>query len=251
MTSTDELLAAVCPAVGAAGAGFYFAPETLAAGKELGLDGSRFYFLGRGGVLGDVEPPVVVSAFGFFEPGVVARVWNSARALVAPRDAGRAYLECAHEMGRARLGGVPDLDAYADASDAVIAATDPSGLTLFAGLLGEPVPTDAAGRAMHATVVLRELRGSVHLLAVRASGLSPKVAHYLRRPQDFSRFGWKEEDTPHVGDDDRRRLADADALTDALLAPSFAVLDETGADALVAGARAIADALGVGPPATA
>ncbi|MGI9594675.1 MAG: helix-turn-helix domain-containing protein, partial [Acidimicrobiales bacterium] len=52
--------------IGAAGAAFYVNPDTLARGKELGLDGFRFYVLGRGGVMGDVPAKVVESAFGYF-----------------------------------------------------------------------------------------------------------------------------------------------------------------------------------------
>ena len=60
------------------GSSFYFQPETVASARELGLDGFRFYFLGRGGVLGDVDADVVHSAFGYFHPSVVARMWDSA-----------------------------------------------------------------------------------------------------------------------------------------------------------------------------
>lgn len=243
MASTDELLHRVSPVIGVAGSAFYFVPETLARGREIGLDGFRFYFLGRGGVLGDVEAPVVTSAFGYFEPGLVAHMWNTARERVAPRDAGRAYLACAHELGRKALSDVEGLGAYCDAAEAVVRVADPAGLALYAGLLGEPVPDDPPARAMHLTVVLRELRGSVHLLAVRAVGLSPRVAHLLRRPNDFELFGWKAADAGTVGDDDRRRLADADSLTDDLLAPAFSVLDADGARALADGADGIAAGL--------
>ena len=246
MTATDGLPARVAPMIGAAGAAFYFVPETLASGREIGLDGFRFYFLGRGGVLGDVEAPVVASAFGYFEPGLVAHMWDTAREHVAPRDAGRAHLRCAHALGRARLSGADGLGAYCAAARAVIAAADPAGLALFAGMLGEPVPDDLPARAMHLTVVLRELRGSAHLLAVRASGLSPRVAHFLRRPKDFALFGWKDGDVPEVGDDERRRLSGADALTDDLLGPAFGALDDGGAAALVEGLGAIAAGLDLG-----
>ena len=63
---TQELIAATSPTIGAAGAAFYFHPMTLAKGKSLKLDGFRFYMLGRGGVLGDVEADVVASSFGYF-----------------------------------------------------------------------------------------------------------------------------------------------------------------------------------------
>lgn len=238
-----ELLAAACPPIGALGSAFYFVPETLARGKELGLDGYRFYFLGRGGVLGDVEAPVVASAFGYFEPGVVARLWDSAREVVPPRDAGRAYLGCAHDMGRRLLGGIDGLDAFCAAAEAVADAAEVAALALFAGVRGEPLPDDAPARAMQLLVALRELRGSAHLVAVRAVGLAPKVAHYLRRPDDFALFGWQEA-PPAVGDEERRLLRDADELTDRLVGPAYAVLDEGGQRHLLDGLARIGVALG-------
>jgi hypothetical protein len=244
MTTTQALLDEACPIIGKLGAAFYFTPETLARGKELGLGGFRFYFLGRGGVLGDVEAPVIASAFGYFEPGLVAHLWSSSKAVLAPRAAGRAYFECAYELARSALAGVEELDGFCHAAEQVVAAADPAGLALYAGMLGEPLPDDASARAMHLLVQLRELRGSAHLLAVRASGLEPKVAHYLRRPGDFVQFGWKEEDTPSVTDDDRRRLADADELTDRLVGPAFGVLDDPDRTALLDGLRAMGAVLG-------
>lgn len=247
MISTGELLERVSPAIGAAGSAFYFVPETLERGREIGLDGSRFYFLGRGGVLGDVEAPVVVSAFGYFEPGLVAHMWDTARERVAPREAARAYLECAHDLGRKCLPDADGLDGYCAAARAVVDAAEPAGLALFAGILGEPAPDDTPARAMHLTVALRELRGSAHILAVRAAGLSPRVAHFLRRPGDFALFGWKQDDVPDVGEDEPARLVAADALTDEILGPAFDVLDGAGAQALLDGAREVARAVGVDP----
>ena len=68
MTTPEELVATTASTVNGLGARFYFDPSTLAKGKELGLDGFRFYVLGRGGVLGDVESAVITSAFGYFNP---------------------------------------------------------------------------------------------------------------------------------------------------------------------------------------
>lgn len=234
MTS-DELLAATAPAVYTLGSTYYFVPETLARGKELGLDGFRFYFLGRGGVLGDVEASVVASAFGYFEPGLLKTMWDSARQVATAREAGRAHLECAHRYGRTHLGGVAELDGFCAAAEAVVAATDPAGLALFAGYAAEPLPEDLPARAMQLVVVLRELRGSTHLLAVVASGLSPKAAHYLRRPDDFALFGWSDADVPAVTDEDRRAHEAAEALTNRLLLPAYEALDDRGRDALLAG----------------
>lgn len=231
---TGALLDAACPAIGTLGSAFYFTPETLARGRELGLDGYRFYFLGRGGVLGDVEAPVVTSAFGYFSPSLVAHLWDTARTIVPPRQAARDYLGCAHGMARRLLGEAGDLSGFCDAAEAVATAADVAALALFAGVMGEPLPDDRPARAMQLLVALRELRGSAHLVAVRAVGLSPKVAHYLRRPDDFARFGWR-EDPPATSEGDRRRLAEADRLTDRLLDPAFSVLDEVGRQDLLEG----------------
>lgn len=237
-----ELLDAACPPIGRLGSAFYFTPETLAKGTELGLDGYRFYFLGRGGVLGDVEAPVVRSAFGYFEPGVVAHLWDSARRVLPPREAARAYLGCAHDMGRRLLGDAGDLADFCRAAEAVASSAEVAALSLFAGVVAEPLPEDPPARAMQLLVVLRELRGSAHLVAVRAVGLSPRMAHHLRRPDDYALFGWR-GDPPEVTGDDRRLLAEADAGTDRLVGPAFDVLDEDARRVLLDGLARMAPPL--------
>ncbi len=245
MTS-EELVAQVCPTIASLGAAFYFAPETLARGKELGLDGFRFYFLGRGGVLGDVEPPVVQSAFGYFEAKLVDRMWNSARerCQLGPREVGRLYVEASRQFGRLRFSSVDGLGDFCAAAERVVAATDPAGLALYAGLAAEDLPDDEPGRAMQLVTVLRELRGSVHLMAVVCAGVSPKVAHYFRRPNDFATFGYGEDETPVLTDADRARMDDVDAHTDRMMARAFDVLDGRAAAALAMGVQRMAAAAG-------
>ena len=236
-----ELVQITSPQINGAGAAFYFDPATLAHGKELGLDGFRFYVLGRGGVLGDVESPVVASAFGYFGPGVVEAIWTSAKERVAPRDAAREYLQCAEEFGRVRLAGVGGLDAFNESAESVTAAVDVASLALFAGLVAEPLPDDAASRAYRNVVALRELRGSIHLLAVVASNLRPSVAHAIKRPDDIASFGW--DPAPEITDADRSAAVAAERLTDQLMVQWFEHLDDAAADALADGAAAIAAAL--------
>lgn len=233
-----RLVAQACPKIGALGSAFYFNPQTVTTGKALGLDGFRFYFLGRGGVLGDVEAPVITSAFGYWNPTLVATMWNSAKEKMAPRDAGRRYMECAHDFGRAKFSEVDGLDGFCAAAEAVVAGADPAGLALFAGIAAEPLAEDLAARAMQLTAVMRELRGSAHLVAVLASGVNPKIAHFIRRPEMYKTFGWGEEG-PEVTDADRANLAAADALTDRLVAGAYSVLDGAGAQALLSGLDAL------------
>jgi hypothetical protein len=226
-----EIVQQTSPIINQAGSAFYFHPDTLATGKELGLDGFRFYFLGRGGVLGDVEPDVIVAAFGYFNPGVVEAMWGSAKQVMAPREAARAYLRCADHVGRLQLDGLDVLEAFNDAAETVVAAVDRSALALFAGIAAEPLPDDAPARAYRNVCTLRELRGSVHLLAVVAAGLSPSKAHAIRRPGDVATFGW--DPAPEISDGDQALLDAADELTDRLLAPAIASLSETQANAFV------------------
>jgi len=234
-----ELVQASAPSIGNAGASFYFDPDTLARGKELGLDGFRFYFLGRGGVLGDVEPAVVASAFGYFNMGVVETMWDSGKQIMEPREAARAYLKCADRFGRTKLSGVDGLDDFNDAAETLIGNVETAGLALFAGISAEPLPEDAPARAYRNICTLRELRGSVHLVAIVASALPVAKAHAIRRPDDIAAFGW--DSSPEISDDNRASLKAADELTDRLLTPAFESLSDTQAEAFMAGVNAILD----------
>jgi hypothetical protein len=236
-----ELVQSTSPTVNAAGNAFYFAPPTLERGKELGLDGFQFYVLGRGGVLGDVEPDVIVSAFGYFAPGIVETIWGSAKQIMEPREGARAYLAAADEFGRSKLGDVVGLAEFNAAAEQITADVDRAALAVFAGIAAEPLPADAAARAYRNVILLRELRGSVHLVAIVANGLRPAVAHAIRRPDDVAMFGW--DPAPTATDEDRAAWDRAEVLTDSLLARWYSVLDDEQSAALASGVEAIADAI--------
>lgn len=238
----QEISRTIAEPTGSVGAAYYFHPDTLARGKELGLDGFRFYVLGRGGVLGDVEAGVVHSAFGYFNPAMIAKLWDSAKETMAPRDAAREYLACAHRFGRATLAEVAGLEAYVDAASTVVAAIDDSAMALFAGLRAEPVPADVAAAAYHHAVMLRELRGGAHLVAVTAVGLPTVVAHAIKRPDAVAMFGW-ETGAPEPTDADRAALAEAEVITDRILERAFSALSSAQATALVDGTRALHSAI--------
>lgn len=228
-------------AIGSIGAAFYFHPDTLARGKEVGLDGFRFYVLGRGGVLGDVEPAVVHAAFGYFHTGLIDKIWNSGKERMAPRDAARLYSECAHALGRAKFSDIDGLGGFVDAVTQIIDHVEGASLPLFAGVRAEPVPGDVPAAAMHQAMVLRELRGSVHLLALTACGVTTPVAHAIKRPSDVAMFGYDEP--PVVTDADRANWHRAEELTDELLTPAYAGLSDEQATALVNGTAQMAHAL--------
>lgn len=239
----EELVAVACPKISDMGWAFYFVPDTVARGEELGLDVVSFYVLGRGGVLGNVDSTVIASAFGYFNPTLVAALWDAARKTLEPRHAGRAYMACCAHFGRKTFADIQGLEAFCEAAGAVNDAADPIGLSLYAGISTEPLVDDVAGRAMQLVTVLREFRGSAHLIALRASGLDAKTAHHIRRPNDAAMFGWSEEDAPTITAEERSTWAIAEQLTDRIVLPAYAVLDEPGRQALMAGLVAMESAL--------
>jgi hypothetical protein len=245
--TTDELMARACPIIRDIGWAHYFSPEAEAVAADLGIDIFTLYAVGRGGVLGDVESVVVASAFGYFNPEVVDALWSLGKQHVAPREAARAYLDCAAEVGRRALVDIEGLDAMVTAADAVNDAADPVGLALYAGYRGELLVDDTPGRALQIVNVLRELRGSAHLIALRACGVDARTAHFIKRPGDGAMFGWPADFLPEISEDQRAAAARAESLTDDLVRPAYAALDDDGSAALLRGLDNMAVALGGAP----
>jgi hypothetical protein len=233
-----DVMTAIAKKTGDVGASFYFDPATVARAKELGIDGYRFYFLGRGGVLGDVDSAVVLSAFGYFHPKVIGRMWDSARKRMEPHYAAQAFIECGHVYGRRMFTRVAGLDAYVAAAAQLIGAVDGGAMALFAGVRAEPVPDDAPAAALHQAMVLREMRGSAHLAAITAVGLPTSIAHAIKRPEDVELFGWG-DDPPVVTDAHRTLHSRAEELTNEALTPAFETLSDEQAAALIAGTDAM------------
>jgi Helix-turn-helix family len=219
----EELVDTVDPPISSIGSSFYVAPETAAQAEEIGLNRRQFYFLGRGGVLGDVKVEVVQSAFGFFAPRMVVEFWNESRAStdLGPQEVGRLYIESARDFGRRNFQPVDVLKDLCQAAERVVDSVDPAGLPLFAALAAEPLPDDWPGRTMQLVMLLRELRGGLHLLTVVTSGIAPRLAHYYRRPDRFASFGYAEDELPHIGPAERDAMASCDAATNRLMATAY------------------------------
>ena len=240
---TEALVNAASPIIGQLGGSYFFTPSTLARGKELGLDGMRFYFLGRGAPLGDVEWPVVVSAFGFFAPKLVDKFWDSARLTLPARQAAPIYRECAAVFGRENYAAVEGLAEFCDAAELIVNSADPSGLPLFAGQLSLPLADDLPGRASQLATILREHRGSAHVASVVAVGLEPRISAALGPETSWKFHGWTLEEGPAPTDADRHRRVEAEELTNRVVNKAFAVLTEAEGEALLAGLRGMQDAL--------
>jgi hypothetical protein len=239
---STALVDAASPIINTLGAAFYFHPDTVTTAKANGLDGFRLYVLGRGGVLGDAPPLVVSSAFGWWNPATIEKLWTSAKATMTPQAAASLYLGCAHDLGRSKLSTVEGLAEWNALAEKVVAATDFAGLPLSAGYAAVERPADAPGQAMHLLALLREHRGDVHLNAVLSQGLSPRLAHAIKRPDMFKSFGWG-DDVPETTDAQRTQLDAAEAATNQVVVQAFSVLTTEEAAAFLAGLTAIESAL--------
>lgn len=216
------------------GGAFMLHPEVLGPGKEAGYPGGfAYYVVGRGGVLGDVDADVVVSAFGFFAPSLVSSLWNAGVVVEGARAGARRYGDACASWGRERLADFAGAERLADLLSRVVDGADVGGLSLFAGWRTAPRPADAAGRCYLLIHVARELRGSAHLMACVASGLTPRDA-VLANPkggaEQAERFGWS---GPFAPDSDAGgRFAVAEDLTDRLMAKHLDVLSDSELDEL-------------------
>ena len=241
--TNEELIKTVCPILNDNGWKYYFTPNAIEVGKSMGLKGMEFYVAGRGGCMGDCAGTVVAAAFGYFNPIIINAAWSLATAKHPARVIGDAHYEVAAHLGREKLANMPGLNEFTAAMEKVFIAADPDGLALFAAYKSMPLAEDTPARAMQLAVSLREFRGSAHLIAIRAVGLTSKQAHYVKRPNDMKNFGWGEDDTPLVDDQVRALMVQAENLTDALCIPAYAVLNDAERKALVAGVKAFEAAL--------
>ncbi|MFE3187890.1 hypothetical protein ACFXHA_02715 [Nocardia sp. NPDC059240] len=213
------------------GGGFMFSREARAFSDSTGVPGFLpGYTRGRGGVLGEVDADVVSSAFGFFRPETVRAAWEATSAMSA-ESAALGYLKVCQDFGRRKLAGFEDSARLAELLQRVVAATDPVGAPLFAGWRALPQAEDAPGLVLQLIHVLRELRGGLHLVGVLGSGLTPLQAVLiagspLESGDDHARsFGWPEpygEITAEL----KGRWMQAESITDDLIAPAFAVLED-------------------------
>jgi hypothetical protein len=241
--TNEELVNTVCPILNDNGWKYYFTPNAIEVGKSMGLKGMEFYVAGRGGCMGDCEGSVVAAAFGYFNPVIINAAWSLATAKQPARVIGDAHYEVAAHLGREKLAALPGLNEFTAAMEKVFNAADPDGLALFAAFKSMPLAEDTPGRAMQLAASLREFRGSAHLIAIRAVGLTSKQAHYVKRPNDVKGFGWGEDDAPVVDDLVRALMVLAENLTDALCIPAYAVLNDAERKALVDGVKAFESAL--------
>lgn len=177
-----------------AGATWMLHPEQFEASTAAGY-GHPFagYFAGRAGVLGDAPTAVVDATLAVFAPEVVKTMWEMGQPVRGGRGGAELYFSQAAEWARRHLAGIDGLTRFAELGDKVIACAPTFGLPLFAGWADLPRVQDPEGHAFQVLLILRELRGGIHLAAVTAAGLSPQEAHLLNKGAEYCAFfGWQE-----------------------------------------------------------
>ncbi|WP_410578841.1 SCO6745 family protein [Amycolatopsis sp. lyj-108] len=150
----------------------YFAPETAAAAKAVGLPGWWMgYFAGRVAPLGPLaEPPATAMLFGF-APRRVARSLPDAWKYAEPA----AVLQSRMDAVEAALNRILPADApfeeLADLLEQAVTGCDFAARPLAAAWSSVARPATPVGRSWLAATVLREHRGDGHVLSAVAAGL--------------------------------------------------------------------------------
>ena len=193
--------------------------------------------------MGNTEPEAVAAAFGYFKPALLKSVLDAANAKSEPRVTGAAFMNACATLSRAKLSGIANLEAFVAVLEKVNNAADGDGLALYAAINTEKLADDAAGRALQLIAILREYRGSAHLVALRAAGLDSKTAHYMKRPDMWKQFGYTEEEAPVVTDAITAAREEAERITDRIVEPAYAVLTDAERTTLVDGLHAVKAAL--------
>jgi hypothetical protein len=242
---TLELSQITADPIQVVGLSFYFDPGTNERAREHGLHRFQFYGLGRGGVLGDVDRTTVERAFTFFDPGAYDFFWDDAREKADPVETASAHVQAAYEFADRTFGAIPVelLARYATAAHKVINSLAVGQHLLVDGYRQYPVPESAVHAAYLGAILMRELRGGVHIVAVQSVGLSPLEACYLQSPDGFRMHGYRDEDVPAVTEEHRTLKVQAEERTNAMMAECFSVLSDQERRDLCDGALAMFDAL--------
>lgn len=186
----------------------YFDPEVLAAWKEAGLKGYWMgYFASRSAPMGAVTAATVEATFPSFNPDRIRRAIPDAWSLATPDEVLAARQA---GMGRALAEAWSDVDPdqledVATRAQDVAAGIDVPGarssLPLYAANAAREWPDDPALVIFHASTLVREYRGDLHLALLASSGIDGIEANVLAGAtpaysRDWIREsrGWGDED---------------------------------------------------------
>jgi hypothetical protein len=156
----------------------FWSPATREALAQLGLTGTAGYVRGRAAALGAAGAPVVVSAFGWFEPGRIESAYQAGPAGLTPAGISQARSAATGASLRAIR---PDAEAswLADALTAATAAGTSPGRSLFSARRAQTPPADPFERLWWASETLRDHRGDSHIAAATVAGVGPVEMNIL------------------------------------------------------------------------
>lgn len=158
----------------------YWSEASSQAYAAVGLDFLTGYVWSRSCVLGEPEGAVVAAAFGVFEPGAVAGLYDAARKACSLPQVREARERGALAALRSALGAAPaGVAEVAAALRRGVEAADLTARPLFAGLRSFSWPDEPLTAAWHGATALRECRGDSHLAACLAHGLTGLEADVL------------------------------------------------------------------------
>lgn len=214
--------------ISAYGTRYMLDSEMYADLDQWGYAGLDFYFCGRGGVLGDAPADAVVAAFGFMHVDMVRSMWEAGREVAPVATTVRRFADRCADWGRRHFDPSVDLDRLADLAVRVVDGADMSGAPLAAGWRAVERPADGAGNTALLLQTLREHRGGMHLMAVRAAGLRPLDAVLVNGGHGVARFFGHSPPFPDLSgrDDITDAVAVAEATTELLAAQPYGMLDE-------------------------
>jgi len=219
--SAEETIRAVDHVIHDVGTTWMIHDDTRARAEEYGYGKHLpFYFAGRGGVLGNVDAGVVIAAFGYWEPGLARVMWGRGLAVASAREGARRYAQACVSWANDHLADFQPADRLAELAERVVTAAEEAGLSLFAGWRAEPLADSGPPRLLQLVHVLREWRGSVHVVATTAAGLGPLEAILTNEgAQQAHFFGWRGDlpDCSHLKD----RQTVAQETTDRLVADVY------------------------------
>jgi hypothetical protein len=172
-------------------------------------------------------------------------MWTVAKSKANPDSIAADYVQAAYGYADRTFGAIDPnvLSEFAHASHKVANAVESGHHLLVDGYKQYGVPTNSVHAAYLGAILMRELRGCVHIDAVRATGIAPVEAIYLQDADLFKLHGYEESEIPKVSADHESKKARAEELTSEGVARYFDVLSDDERQSLANGALAMFDAL--------
>lgn len=151
---------------------------TIARAGAPELDRFAAYVWGRAAPMGEATAPVVVAAFGVFEPAMLTAAYERGRSAVGRETLLKARVDATAVSLRGVLDEI-DVSPAVTALRRGVEAADGTGRALFSGLLSLSWPDGPAAQLWRACNLLREHRGDSHLAASIGAGLDPVAMNIL------------------------------------------------------------------------